>query len=206
MDDHTLLRAGLKEILESQEDIIVVAEGVDGNDAIKISANNPYDLMILDISMPDKSGIDAMKSILTNNAKSPILILSMHPESQYAIRCLKMGASGYLSKKSAAEELVSAVRTMVKGKKYFSHEVAQMLAERLSGNDSGYQHDSLSHREFQTLRMMGSGLTQAEIAEKLNLSVKTVGEYRSRVMGKMSFKHNSELISYAIRNSLTPMD
>ena len=205
-DDHAILRKGLIQILEEEDDISVVGEAKDGNEAIQLAAKIKCDVLLLDISMPDKSGIEVIKIVRNDNQKLPILMLSMHREDQYAIRCLKAGAYGYLSKQSASNELVKAIRTVAKGKKYISAEVAQILANNVNVSEDTPIHELLSDREFQTLTMIGSGLTVTEIAEKLALSVKTVSVYRARLLGKMKLRHNSDLMNYAIKKNLVNLE
>lgn len=201
-DDHDILRRGLIQVLEEEHDISVVGEAKNGNEAIKLVAKMQCDVLLLDISMPGKSGIEVIKIVCKDNQKLPILILSMHREDQYAVRCLKAGACGYLSKQSASTELVKAIRTVAKGKKYISAEVAQILANNVNVSEDTPIHELLSNREFQTLTMIGSGLTVTEISEKLALSVKTVSVYRARLLEKMKLRNNSDLMNYAIKKNL----
>jgi len=201
-DDHDILRRGLIQVLEEEDDISVVGEAKNGNEAIKLVAKMQCDVLLLDISMPGKSGLEVIKIVCDDNQKLPILILSMHREDQYAVRCLKAGACGYLSKQSASTELVKAIRTVAKGKKYISAEVAQILANNVNVSEDTPIHELLSNREFQTLTMIGSGLTVTEISEKLALSVKTVSVYRARLLEKMKLRNNSDLMNYAIKKNL----
>jgi DNA-binding NarL/FixJ family response regulator len=201
-DDHAILRAGLKQILAETDDMEVVAEAQNANEAIRLSGKMAIDVMLLDISMPDRSGMEALKYIKKENHQIAVLMLSMHREDQYAVRALKGGASGYLCKQSASEELVTAIRMVAKGKKYITAEVAEILANQVGGENETAPHESLSDREFQTLTMIASGLSVGEIAEKLSLSVKTVSMYRARLLEKMQLKHNAELTHYAIKNQL----
>lgn len=201
-DDHAILRAGLKQILAETDDMEVVAEAQNANEAIRLSGKMAIDVMLLDISMPDRSGMEALKYIKKENHQIAVLMLSMHREDQYAVRALKGGASGYLCKQSASEELVTAIRMVAKGKKYITAEVAEILSNQVGGETETAPHESLSDREFQTLTMIASGLSVGEIAEKLSLSVKTVSMYRARLLEKMQLKHNAELTHYAIKNQL----
>lgn len=205
-DDHAILRKGLIQILEEEEDISVVGEAKNGNEAIQLAAKMQCDVFLLDISMPDKSGIEVIKIVHNDNRKLAILVLSMHLEEQYAIRCLKAGACGYLSKQSASEELVKAIRTIAKGQKYISAEVAQILANNVNVSEDMPIHELLSNREFQTLTMIGSGLSVTDIAKKLSLSVKTVSVYRARLLEKMELRHNSDLMNYAIKKNLVNIE
>lgn len=201
-DDHALIRKGMKQILNDTEDIRVTGEAENGMQAIKMTRENIYDLVLLDISMPDKNGIDVLKQLKLNNPQLPVLMLSMHEENQYALRSLKAGAAGYLSKQSAPTQLVTAIRQVASGKKYISNELAEELANGLS---QGYQellHQTLSNREYQTLCLMASGKSLSEIAEALSLSTKTVSVYRARLLEKMKLKNNAEAVRYAIMNHL----
>ncbi len=201
-DDHAILRAGLKQILAETEDIVVIAEAQNANEAIKLGCQSEADVMLLDISMPDRSGIDALKYIKRENHHIAVLMLSMHKEDQYAVRALKSGAAGYLCKQSASSELVNAIYTVVKGKKFITPEVAEILANQVGMENEKAPHELLSDREFQTLIMIASGSSVSEIAEKLSLSVKTVSMYRTRLLEKMQLRHNSELTHYAFKHML----
>jgi len=201
-DDHAILREGLKQVLADAGDITVIGEAENGHDAIKLVDQLEIDVLVLDISLPDRSGIEVLKLIRRDNSKVGILMLSMHREDQYAVRCLKAGASGYLSKQSASTDLVNAIRTVAKGKKYISAEVAQVLANQVNAPTEKPLHETLSDREFQTLTLIASGLSVSEIADKLALSVKTISMYRARLLEKMQLRHNAELTRYAIKNNL----
>lgn len=202
VDDHAILRAGLKQVLSEAGDITVVAEGNTANDAIKLCRTQDADVMLLDITLPDRSGIEALQYIKKDNAKLAVLMLSMHREDQYALRALKAGAAGYLCKQSASDALVDAVYMVAKGKKYISPEVAEILANQVSGESYKPLHETLSNREYETLLLIASGQSVGEIAEKLSLSVKTISMYRTRLLEKMQLKHNAELTHYAIKNNL----
>ncbi len=201
-DDHAILRAGLRQVLSETEDIHVIAEASTANDAIKLCRTHPADVMLLDITLPDRSGIEALQYIKKDNPQISVLMLSMHREDQYALRALKAGASGYLCKQSASDELVDAIRLVAKGKKYISEAVAELLADQVSGDSEKPLHEMLSNREYETLLMIASGQSVSEIADKLSLSVKTISMYRTRILEKMHFKHNAELTHYAIKNNL----
>lgn len=201
-DDHAILRAGLKQILAETSDIVVIAEAQNAMEAIKLGSQPLADVMLLDISLPDRSGMDVLKYIKRENNKIAILMLSMYKEDQYAIRALKSGASGYLCKQSASSELVNAIQTVAKGKKYITAEVAEILANQIGMKNQTVLHEKLSDREFQTLRMIASGLSVGEIAIKLSLSVKTISMYRRRLLDKMQLQNNAELTHYAFKNSL----
>jgi two-component system, NarL family, invasion response regulator UvrY len=202
VDDHAILRAGLKQVLSEAGDIDVVAEAGTANEAIKLCRTIDADVMLLDITLPDRSGIEALQYIKKDNPKLAVLMLSMHREDQYALRALKAGASGYLCKQSASDELVEAVQMVAKGKKYISSAVVEILANQVSGESEKLLHETLSNREYETLILIASGQSVGEIAEKLSLSVKTISMYRTRLLEKMQLKHNAELTHYAIKNNL----
>ena len=201
-DDHAIVREGLKQILAELPDIIVAGEAENGVDAIKLFRKAKCHVMLLDISRPDRSGIDVLKQVKKENPEIAVLMLSMHREDQYAIRSLKAGASGYLTKQSAPKELVTAIRQVAAGQKYVSAALAQELASAIGHDHETLLHDTLSDREYQTLSMIASGKTVGIIAEELSLSVKTISEYRARLLVKMKLKNNAELTHYAIKNEL----
>lgn len=201
-DDHAILRAGLKQILSETEDILVVAEAQNANEAIKLGSQPDADVLLLDISLPDRSGIEALKYIKRENSQIAVLMLSMHREDEYAIRALKSGASGYLCKQSASSELVNAIHTVAKGKKYITPEVAEILANQVGQDAQKAPHELLSDREYQTFIMIASGMSVTDIAVKLSLSVKTVSMYRTRLLEKMQMRNNSELMHYAFKHML----
>jgi two-component system invasion response regulator UvrY len=204
VDDHTILREGLKKIIGHSNEFIVIAEADNGQTAIQRVRDTSVDIVLLDISLPDKNGIDVLTQIKKEFSCLPVLILSSYPENQYAIRALRAGAAGYLNKKSTAEELLEAMRTAVAGLKYITASVAQELAQSLTKNKFGDLHAALSNREYQTLIMIGAGQTVTEIAQHLSLSVKTISMYRSRLLLKMSLRNNAELTHYALRHQLVP--
>jgi len=201
-DDHAIVREGLKQILAEQRDIVLAGEAENGLDAIRLFRKSRCHVMLLDISMPDRNGIDVLKQIKKERPELAVLMLSMHREDQYAIRSLKAGAAGYMTKQSAPRELVVAIRQVAAGQKYVSAAVAQALATQVGEDHDTPVHDTLSDREFQTLIMIASGKTVSEIARDLSLSVKTVSEYRARLLVKMKLKNSAELTHYAIRNHL----
>jgi two-component system, NarL family, invasion response regulator UvrY len=201
-DDHAIVREGLKQILADTKDISVVGDAENGNDAIKLARLSDADVLLLDISMPDKSGIEVLKQIKKETPQIAVLMLSMHREDQYAIRSLKAGAAGYLNKQSAPAELVDAIRQVAAGRKYISPALAQELANQIGDDRNLPPHETLSDREYQTLIMIGSGKTVSDIALELSLSVKTISMYRTRLLQKMKLRHNAELTHYAIKNHL----
>lgn len=201
-DDHAILRAGLKQILADTENMTVIAEAQNASEAIKLGRDSEADVMLLDIGLPDRSGIEALKYIKKDNKRIAVLMLSMYREEQYAVRALKSGAAGYLSKERASSELVNAIETVAKGKKYITPEVAEVLANQVGDTSEAMPHESLSDREFQTLILISSGYSVSDIAAKLSLSVKTISQYRARLLEKMQLKHNAELTRYAIKNNL----
>ncbi|MET0208768.1 MAG: response regulator transcription factor, partial [Burkholderiaceae bacterium] len=201
-DDHAIVREGLKQILAEQRDIVVAGEAETGLDAIKLFRKSRCNVLLLDISLPDRNGIDVLKQVKSEKPELAVLMLSMHREDQYAIRSLRAGASGYLNKQSAPRELVNAIRQVAAGQRYVSAQLAQALAAQVGEDHEQPVHDTLSDREYQTLTMIASGKTVSEIAQELSLSVKTVSEYRSRLLAKMKLKTSAELTHYAIRNQL----
>jgi two-component system invasion response regulator UvrY len=202
-DDHVLVREGLKKILREELDITVVGEARTGAEIQDQVAKTKCDVLILDLSLPDKSGLDVLKDVKTRSPKMRVLILSTYPADRFALRCLKAGADGYLCKDTAAEELVVALRRVAGGKKYFSEEVSQELVEDLTRNVSHVLlHETLSDREFEIFCLLGSGKTISEIASLLNLSVSTVNTHRAHILEKMKMESNVQLIRYAIENKL----
>ena len=201
-DDHAIVRDGLKQIFKETSDIIVAGEAANGTEVIEKIKFEIFDLVVLDISMPGRGGLDVLKYIKLHNPTLPVLVLSMYSEDQYAVRVLKAGASGYMTKESASEELISAVRRIYDGHKYVSPNLAEKLADSLDKNHRKSGHEALSDREFQVMQLIGSGMTVGEIAEELTLSIKTISTNRSRILEKMGMKNNAELICYAIRHNL----
>ncbi|MFS0753568.1 response regulator transcription factor [Noviherbaspirillum sp. 1P10PC] len=201
-DDHAIVREGLKQILADTSNIVVEGEAENGLSAVQLVRGCDSNVLLLDISMPDRSGIEVLKQIRKEKPALAVLMLSMHREDQYAVRALKAGASGYLNKQSAPAELVNAIRQVASGRKYISPELAQQLANQVSDDRDEVLHESLSDREFQTLTMIASGMAVSDIAAELALSVKTVSMYRSRLLAKMRLRHNAELTHYAIKHKL----
>jgi len=201
-DDHPIVRQGFKQVLSETADLVVADEAGNGQEVLALVARKDYDVILLDTSMPGKNGLEVLKELRITNTKIPVLILSIYPEEQYAIRALKAGASGYLTKASAPEELISAIRKVSRGGKYISSSLAEKIAYELDGDAEKAPHDTLSDREYQILLMIASGKTVSDIADEMCLSVKTVSTYRSRILDKMKMKNNAELTTYAIRNKL----
>ncbi len=201
-DDHPILRQGIKQIIEEAPDMEVTGEASNGAEVLTKVYNNDFDIIVLDITMPGRSGLEALKQLKNEKPKTPVIILSMHPEEQYAVRALKAGASGYLTKASAPEELVTAIRKVAQGGKYISSTLAEILASDLEGDSEKLPHETLSNREYQVLCMISAGKNLTGIAEELCLSIKTIGTYRARILAKMNMKNNAELIHYAFKNQI----
>lgn len=201
-DDHAVVREGLKRILSGVADIVVAGEACDGHQALEQARQGDYDLLLLDIAMPRMNGLDVLKQLKAEGSRLPILMLSMYPEEQYAIRTLKAGAAGYLTKESAPEELIAAVRKVSKGGKYVTVSLAEKLTAYLSPASEKPAHELLSDREYQVFLMLASGKTVSEIANELSLSVKTISTNRARILSKMGMTSNAELMHYAMKNGL----
>ncbi|HTI91612.1 MAG TPA: response regulator transcription factor [Puia sp.] len=201
-DDHTVVRRGLKQILLEAYPFAVIEEVSDAEDLFKKVIMESWDVVISDISMPGRSGLEALQQIRQDHPKLPILILSVHPEDQYAIRVLKAGASGYLTKDSAPEELVKAVNQLLLGKKYITSSIAEKLATTLDQNAEKKPHEYLSDREFEVMKQLAAGKSVSEIAEKMSLSVTTISTYRARIMTKMNLKTNADLTLYSIEQKI----
>jgi two-component system invasion response regulator UvrY len=201
-DDHTVVRQGLKQILANDAQLSVVGEATNGNEVLAQLEIMNVDALILDITMPGKNGLDVLKEVKRKRPALPVLVLSMHPEDQLAIRILRAGAAGYISKESAPEELVEALRKVCSGGKYVSPQLAERLAVFIEDDNTGAPHERLSDREFEILRMLALGKTVTEVADELMLSVKTVSTYRSRILDKMKMTTNAELTRYALQTRL----
>lgn len=201
-DDHALLRRGLVEILAHHLTDVVCGEAENATQALTQVQEHKWDLVILDVSMPGRSGIDALADLKQMRPKLPVLVLSMHPEDQYGKRVLRAGAAGYLNKGSAPEELLKAIRKVLAGGRYVSPALAEVLAMDLGGRTDQPPHEQLSSRELEVLRLIGSGRTISQIADLLHLSATTVSTYRARILEKMKLTTTAELMKYAVRNRL----
>jgi DNA-binding NarL/FixJ family response regulator len=201
-DDHAVVRQGVKQILADVSDMVVKDEAQNSSETLEKVLQHDYDVVLLDISMPGRSGLEVLEDIKNQRPKLAVLILSMHPEEQYAIRALRSGASGYLTKASAPQELIGAIRKVAGGGKYVTSSLAEKLADELEIDTEKQPHELLSNREHQVMLMLAAGKSVSDIADELCLSVKTISTYRTRVMEKMGMKKNAELTLYAVRNKL----
>jgi two-component system, NarL family, invasion response regulator UvrY len=205
-DDHAIVRQGLCQVIAETTDIRAVAEASGYPEVMTPLRSMEIDMLLLDISMPGKNGIEILKIVKKEFPKLPVLILSMYPEDQYAVRAIRAGASGYMTKQSAADQLIKAVRQVVGGRKYITPELAEALANNLGRNTDVMPHEVLSDREYQTLCLIAAGRTLSEIALELSLSAKTVSVYRARLLEKMALKNNAELTHYALKHALVELD
>jgi DNA-binding NarL/FixJ family response regulator len=201
-DDHPVLRRGIKNILEEEGDIEVVAEAGNGQELLQKIARASCDVVLLDINMPGRDGLDTLSELHRANPKLPVLVLSVYPEDQFGPRVLKSGAAGYMNKESACDQLITAIRKVCTGGKYISPGLAEKLANDLAADNNLSPHEKLSDREYQVMRMIGSGKTVGEIARELCLSEKTISTHRARILEKMEMKSNAQLTYYAIHNNL----
>ena len=201
-DDHAIVREGLKQIIAETSDMMVADEASTGHEVLDKVRDNEYDVVVLDISMPGADGLDILKQLKRERPKLSVLVLSMHPEEQYAVRVLKAGAAGYLTKESAPDELIMAIRRVARGGKYVSPTLAEKMAFDLAHDKVKSPHETLSDREYQVMCLIAAGKRAKEIAEELCLSIKTISTYRSRILEKMEMKNNAELTHYAIKEGL----
>ena len=201
-DDHAIFREGLKHILAEYPDLVVADEANNGQEVLDKVWKNNYDMVLLDITMPGMTGLEVLKQLKNDKPKLPVLILSMHPEEQYAVRVIRAGASGYITKESAPDELITAIKRISQGRKYITSSLAERLAFEVEADSEKPLHDILSDREYQVLRMIAEGKTVKYIAKDLSLSIKTVSTYRTRIMEKMKMKTNAELMHYVIKHQL----
>ncbi len=205
VDDYAIVHRGLKQIVADQPDMVVAGEAKSGQEGLTLVRTQPWDLVVLDLSMPGRDGLGVLRELKRERPTLPVLILSMYPEEQYATRALRLGASGYMTKESAPEELIKAIRKVVAGGRYVSASLAETLAGRMIAADRVAEHplhETLSDREFLVLRLIASGKTVADIANELALGVKTINTYRARILEKLGMKSDAELTHYAIRNRL----
>jgi two-component system, NarL family, invasion response regulator UvrY len=201
-DDHSIVRKGLKDLLREEFPHAQFLEAMNSQEAINVVSAKDIDVILLDISMPGRNGMETLKQMRSMGVRAPILMLSMHSEDQYAVRALKAGASGFVNKESANEELLSAVHRVLQGKKYITAAVAEKLADSAAKPEVTLLHESLSDREMQVMQRIASGKTVSEIAEEISLSVNTVSTYRTRILEKLSLNNNAEITRYAIDNHL----
>jgi DNA-binding NarL/FixJ family response regulator len=203
VDDHAIVRQGLRRILDEASGMEVGGEAANGVEAVKKLRAGKWDVVLLDISMPEKNGIDTLKQIRAGNSGIKVLILSMYPENKYAVQLMKDGASGYMTKDTAPEHLVEAIRKVVAGKKHISLVLAELLLQECGVDSGKLLHERLSNREYQVLLLLGSGKKVCEIAEAMSVSVKTVSTYRAHILQKMNMKNNAELTFYTTHNGLS---
>jgi DNA-binding NarL/FixJ family response regulator len=201
-DDHAVVREGLKRIVAQNADMEVAGEAGNGHEVLDFARRHECDLVLLDLAMPGKDGLDTLKELKLLRPHLPVLVLSVYPEEQYAVRLLRAGAAGYLTKESAPEELVAAIRKVSRGGRYVSEALAEQLAVLLGSGTDRPPHETLSDREFRVMVMLASGKTASEVAEALCLSVKTISTYRSRTLRKMNMRNNAELSFYAVKHGL----
>jgi len=201
-DDHAVVREGLKRIVAENADMEVAGEAGNGHEVLDFARRRECDLVLLDLAMPGKDGLDTLKELKLLRPHLPVLVLSVYPEEQYAVRLLRAGAAGYLTKESAPEELVAAIRKVSRGGRYVSEALAEQLAVLLGSGTDRPPHETLSDREFRVMVMLASGKTASEVAEALCLSVKTISTYRSRALRKMNMRNNAELSFYAVKHGL----
>jgi DNA-binding NarL/FixJ family response regulator len=201
-DDHPIVREGFKQVLSETTDMVVAGEASNGQEVLNLIRKNKYDVVLLDISMPGRSGLEILKELRSEYAKLPILIVSIYPEEQYAVRAFRAGASGYLTKASAPHELIEAIRKVSKGGRYVSSSLAEELTYYLDVDATRAPHETLSDREYQVMLLIASGKTVSGIAEELCLSVKTISTYRTHILKKMNVKNNAEITLYAVQNKL----
>lgn len=201
-DDHAMIRQGLRRVLEAEDDMEVVGEAENGQEALIQSKETSPNLILLDIIMPGRDSLEIVEELKRYKPETRILMLTSHAEDQYALRCLRAGADGYLRKTGAGEDLVAAIRKIHGGGKYISDKLAELLALSLTRDSSQAPHELLSNREFQVLRMIGEGKTVSEISDELNLSVKTISTYRARILEKTQLKNNAEIMRYVLEHDL----
>jgi DNA-binding NarL/FixJ family response regulator len=201
-DDHAIVRRGLRQLVSEESDITVVGEATNAQELLTLLRQHACDALLLDISMPGRTGLEILRELRQEHPRLPILLLTMHPEEQFAVRALRAGAAAYLTKETAPEDLVVAIRKVIRGGRYITPSLAEKLAADLADGTERPRHEALSEREHQVLRLLGAGRSVTQIADELCLSVKTISTYRARILEKMGMKTNAELIHYAIKNQL----
>jgi two-component system, NarL family, invasion response regulator UvrY len=201
-DDHTMIRVGLKKLLADEFPSVVIEEATNGEELIRKTKSGSWDVVICDISMPGRNGLEIIKEIKEEYPQLPVVVLTMHPEEQYALRALRVGASAYITKDSAPQELIQALRMVAMGKRYITASLAERMADLLVNDSPRPQHELLSDREFVVFKMIASGMAVSEIAGQLSLSVNTISTYRARILDKMKLRHNADLMQYAIQHKL----
>lgn len=201
-DDHAVVRFGLRQIATADDQITIVGEAKNGNELLDLTRKTHVDVVVLDINMPGRNGLETLKDIRRDYPSLPVIILSMHSEDQYAVRALKAGAAGYMNKESAPEELISAIKKVYRGGKYISPKIAELLADHIQSDHQDKPHKSLSDRELEVFYSLANGKTVSQISEELNLSVKTISTYRTRILEKMNRTTNAQLTRYAFEHKL----
>lgn len=202
VDDHAILRHGLRQVISEAPDIQVTAEAGSSQEAVRLLREHHFDMVLLDISLPDKNGIETLKMIKREKPNLPVIMLTMHAEDEFGVRALKAGASGYVTKQSAHDQLLNAVRQVAAGRRYISQDLAEELVRSIGESSEKLPHELLSDREFDTLRMLASGKSLSEIGQMFSISPKTVSVYRTRLLEKMRLKNNAEIAHYAVKNGL----
>jgi two-component system invasion response regulator UvrY len=202
VDDHAIVREGLKRVLASMGEGVQVGEAANAARALHLARKAEWDCALVDIALPGKTGLELLKDLRRERPRMPVVVLSMFPEEQYAVRMLRAGASGYLNKESAPEQLITAIRAAMRGEKYLSPRMATQIATHIGLEASRPPHETLSDREFTVLRMMAAGVASGDIGRELSLSVKTISTYRTRILRKLNLKNNAQLIAYAVKNAL----
>lgn len=201
-DDHALVREGIRRILADTGEMQVVAEAGNTRELVELGTSTPLDVVVMDLSMPDSSGLDAIARIHAARSDLPLLVLTMHSADQYAVRALGLGASGFLNKEAPPAELIEAIHTLRKGRRHITPHVAELLAKHVDDKARRLPHEALSNREFQVMRMLGRGLSVTEIARDLSLSVKTISTFRTRVLRKLNFRSNADMVRYLMEQNI----
>jgi DNA-binding NarL/FixJ family response regulator len=201
-DDHVIVRQGLRQIVTADNQMMIAGEAANGNELLDLVRKTQVDVVILDINMPKRSGLETLKELKRDYPSLPVIILSMHPEEQYAVRVLKAGAAGYMNKEAAPDDLVTAIKKVYRGGKYISLQIAELLAVHIQGDHQNEPHKSLSDRELQVFHSLAAGKTVSQISAELNLSVKTISTYRTRILEKMDMTTNADLTRYAVDYNL----